>query len=74
MPHKNNTKALRRARQMPRLRHALPDTEFVSANSEALNWLCSQPELRDAIFTLCNYKHAIVYDKADGTWRGADTP
>jgi hypothetical protein len=71
---KNNTKALRRARHMPRLRHVLPGEEYGEAKSEVLNWLCSQPELRDAVMQFCSYNKAIVYDKKDGTWRGAYMP
>lgn len=55
---------------MPPLRHTLPGEEFSSAKSEVLDWLCSQPELRDALFQLCKYNGAIVFNKASGTWRG----
>jgi hypothetical protein len=74
MPKNNNTKALLRARQMPRLFHTLPGEEYSDAKSEVLRWLWDQPELRDALRQFCTHNGAIVYDKADGTWRGADTP
>jgi hypothetical protein len=71
-PANNDTKALRCARQMPRLRHTV-GLQYSDATSEVLNWLCSQPALREAILTFCKARHAVVYDAADGTWRGVDT-
>lgn len=69
---RKDTKALRRAALMPPLHLALPDQEFDIDKSEVINWLCSQPELRNALFTFCRNSGAIVFDKATGKWRGKD--
>jgi hypothetical protein len=68
------TPALKRAAQMPRLFHTLPDEEFDPAKSEVLEWLANQPEIRQvmrqAMFDLCRNRGAIVF--RNGLWVGAE--
>jgi len=74
MPKNNHTKALDAARHMPPLFHTLPGEEYSDAKSEVLNWLWSQPAVRDATFQFYKHNRAIVYETGSGKWRGAATP
>lgn len=70
---RKESKALKCAASMPRLKHSNGDGEpFDTFKSEVINWMVEQPALRDAIFQFCNGSGAIVYDKASGEWRGKD--
>ena len=55
---------------MPALYHVLPGHPFCLAKSEVVNWLCEQPEIRDALFNFYRSRGAIVFENA--CWRGAD--
>jgi hypothetical protein len=67
-----DTKAMMCAARMPRLHHRAPNEEFDTHRSAVINWLVDQHEVRDAIFQLFNSTGTIVFDKADGTWRGRE--
>jgi hypothetical protein len=54
--------ALRAASRMPPL-----------SRSAAIEWLCSQSELREQIFSWCRIEGAIQLDLQSGRWRGAAT-
>jgi hypothetical protein len=66
----NASRALKRAAQMPKLFHTLPREGFDLAKSQVVNWLCEQPEIRQAVFEWCNHTGAIVF--RDGRWHGAE--
>lgn len=59
------------ARQMPALRHRTCEP-FDITESEAAAWLCSQPDVMDAVFDKAKQKGFIVFDPATRTWRGVD--
>jgi hypothetical protein len=65
------TKALKRAAEMPRLCHSLPNKDFDIMNSEVVCWLVEQPEIRQAMFDWYRSKGAIVF--RDGRWQGVET-
>jgi hypothetical protein len=64
------SKAWKRALQMPPLFHQRPGEEFDLAKSEVVNWLCTQAEIRQALFDFYRFNGAIVF--RDGRWHGAD--
>jgi hypothetical protein len=69
-PRAMQSKAWKRAAQMPPLYHQLPGEEFDIMKSEVVDWLCQQPEIREASYNWYRSKAAIVF--RDGRWRGAE--
>lgn len=63
---------LKRAKKMPPLHHSLPGKKFVIMESEAAEWLCRIPEVRQKIFDMANRKGLITYDQDTGAWKGID--
>jgi hypothetical protein len=63
--------ALEVARTMPLLDHYRPGEAFNISRSQAVRWLCSQPEIQQGLFNHFKAAGAIVYD--EGRWRGAET-
>ena len=59
-------------KQMPPLRHSIPDMEFDIAESEAAVWISSQPEVMQKIFDTARYHRVIEYDPETGKWQGVD--
>jgi hypothetical protein len=55
---------------MPELFHQLPGDEFDIMKSEVVDWLCQQPEIREAIYNFYRSRGAIVFRA--GRWRGAE--
>lgn len=66
------TKSFSTVRKMPELRHSIPGESFDVRNSEVCRWLMQQPEIMQYVFDKVNYSGDIVYDRARGTWKGAD--
>jgi hypothetical protein len=64
------SRALKRAAQMPPLRHKLPEQDFDILKSEVVRWLSEQPEIAQALFDWCHDKGAIVF--RDGRWHGVE--
>lgn len=63
------------ARMMPELWHDLGDDEFDITKSEVVDWLISQPDILQYIFTRVannGSKPLIVYDPKRGSWKGVD--
>lgn len=58
------------ASKMPPLRHSIPGEPFDIMRSEAAEWLCSQPEIRQWVFDMAHEHGLIVYDRTSGTWNG----
>ena len=58
------------AANMPPLMHKPTDSEFVSENSEVLNWIASQPELVEYLMGELRYKGLIVFDQETKLWQG----
>ena len=65
-------KAIEIAKTMPPLKHSVEGKPFNIMESEVVNCLCSQPEIRQYVFYSMNLLHAIEYDKEAGTWKGVD--
>ena len=69
-------------KNMPPLRHKFPDEPFDIMNSEVVNWIVAQPEIRQWIFDkVANKKGVvsagntdclIVYNPETGKWQGVD--
>jgi hypothetical protein len=68
--HAKTSPAMKRAAEMPLLRHFLPGQAFDISKSEVVQWLCDQPEIQQALFNWYKRNGAIVYE--DGQWRGAN--
>lgn len=71
--HFKHDKRLDAARWMPALRHSVPGEEFDILDSEAAEWLASQPEIRQYLFDKAKQLGLIRYDRESGTWSGAAT-
>jgi hypothetical protein len=65
------SRALKRAAQMPPLRHTQRGHEFDIAKSEVVRWLCEQPEILLAMFNHYKDQGAIVF--RDGHWQGVES-
>ena len=71
-------------KNMPPLRHKLPDEPFDIMKSEVVDWIVAQPEIRQWIFdkvastnkrgfvSAGNMRCLIAYNRATGTWQGSD--
>ena len=57
---------------MPPLKHSVAGEPFDIMHSEAAEWLCSQPMVRQYIFDCARDNGIIVYDRDAGTWKGVD--
>ena len=53
------------------LKHWDRSGPFDIAKSEVAQWLCTQKEIRQFVFSKAAGSKAITFDKASGTWRGA---
>jgi hypothetical protein len=69
-PRAMQSKAWKRAAQMPSLYHQLPGQEFDIMKSEVVDWLHQQPEIREATYNWYRSRGAIVF--RDGRWHGAE--
>ena len=68
------SKAFRKACRMPAgLKHWDRSGPFDVSKSEVVRWLCTQPEIRQYIFSKAALSKAIKFDAASGTWRGSAT-
>jgi hypothetical protein len=72
--HWTRSLALRTAAKMPLLRHYHPGRRFDIQESEVVDWLVAQPEVRQMVFNLCKRAGAIQFDVETGGWRGAREP
>lgn len=67
---------LKGAEKMPPLHHSMPEKDAKDFNimeSEAAEWLCNIPEVRQKIFDMANRKGLIVYDPDARKWKGTKT-
>ncbi len=67
---------LKSAKKMPPLYHSVPakdPEDFDIMESEAAEWLCNIPEVRQKIFDMANRKGLIIYDPDTRKWKGAKT-
>lgn len=71
MPRKKS-KQLNVAKQMPRLRHRIPGEEYDNKKSEVINWIVSQPEIRQWLFDKLKSYGYIAYLKEPGQWVGIE--
>lgn len=60
------------AKNMPPMFHNKPGQEFNINNSDVANWLVSQPEIKQKIFNMANYKKVIVFNPDTGKWQGVE--
>ena len=67
----NPSRSILAASEMPELAHDAGEPFDISKSAIAA-WLAAQPEIRQAIFDYYREKGAIVFDKANGTWKGAN--
>jgi hypothetical protein len=58
--------------EMPPLHHKLPGQEFDWSKSEVMNWIVSQPQVRDYIYCKAANAGLIEYNNATGKWTGRD--
>ena len=63
--------ALKAAAKMPVLDHFHKGRPFDIMESDVAEWLCQQPEIRQALFNYYKRNGLIVY--VDGRWVGATT-
>lgn len=68
---KLSNRALRKAAEMPPLKHRLPDGTFDLDRSEAVQWLIKQPEILNHVFDMCRNAGAIVFENE--RWRGINS-
>jgi hypothetical protein len=54
---------------MPPLPH-FARTGFDIMQSEVVDWLAAQPEVRQAVFNWCKNNGAITFDLTERRWRG----
>jgi len=59
------------AKNMPPLKHTIPGRAFSWADSEVVDWLIKQQEVRQIVFEAVK-GNEIVFDPATGKWRGVD--
>ena len=64
---------LKTAAKMPELRHGRAGEDFDIMRSEAAEWLCSQPTIRQWVFDMAHEHGLIVYDDTRGAWSGKET-
>ncbi len=74
---RSRQKHMAEAKHMPPLRHTQPDKPFDICNSAVVDWLCSQPCIREYIFDLARKGSNIgvgyiEYDVITKTWQGID--
>ena len=67
--HKPNP-GLNKAAQMPALRHWSPNGGFDIMQSEVVDWLVAQKEIRQWLFNIVKNAGAITFDIETRTWRG----
>lgn len=65
------SKRFQSATMMPPLRHKI-GLEYDQQNSEVINWLLSQPEIREYVFRRAESGGLIVFNKTTRTWQGRD--
>ncbi len=63
-------KQFRVAASMPELRHSIKGEPFSIGRSQVARWLCSRPEIMQAVFDICRENSLIRYDPESGTWSG----
>jgi hypothetical protein len=66
------SKATLIAASMPRLKHKIDDADFDIDQSEVVNWLVRQPEIRQSMFNHFKDLGAIIFDGESRTWRGVN--
>ena len=57
---------------MPPLYHKLPNEEFDIMESECVEWLISQPAIREFVWNQFKQSGDIEYDSETGIWVGVD--
>ena len=57
---------------MPPLRHFRRGEPFDIMRSEAVDWLVSQPEVRQQVWNWAKKNNAIVLDLESGCWHGVN--
>ncbi len=68
--HKPNP-ALEKAKRMPALSHWPQSGDgFDIMASQVVDWLCAQPECRQALFNCVKNSGVITYDVQSRCWRG----
>lgn len=65
-------KAYGPASEMPPLHHRLPGEDYDVARSEVVDWLVTQPSIRERVFYEAKQSKLIEYDAEDGVWIGVD--
>jgi hypothetical protein len=68
---KNKNTRLNEALFMPPLRHSTTEP-FDIMKSEAVDWMCRQPVIRNYLFSVASRYGLIVFNKSTGTWQGRD--
>ena len=66
------SKKLDVAKNMPPRYHKLPDKEYSTMNSLAIDWLVSQPEIREYVWDHLKQSGLIRYDEVTGKWSGVN--
>jgi hypothetical protein len=69
--HKPNP-ALQAASNLPPLPHFRKGEPFDIMRSQAADWLCQQPEIRQWIWNWAKANNAIVLDLDTHRWQGAN--
>lgn len=64
-------KQFRVATAMPSLQHSIKGEPFSIVRSQVARWLCSRPEIMQAVFDICRENGLIRYDPESRTWSGA---
>ena len=57
---------------MPPLYHKQPECEYDTMKSDVVNWLVSQPSIRERVFYEAKQSKMIEYDTEEGVWVGVD--
>jgi hypothetical protein len=71
-PHRHIPPAVITARQMPLLHHYHQGRPFSIMESDAVDWLISQPEVRQHIWNVAKRDGSVVLDPESGQWHGVD--